>query len=128
MIGYHSQLTLDPDIGFEFFVLRLIAAEAALLRGLVGDLEEVGDRHRGEDRRAEARRARREQEAGVEAPRRPTGRGSTGTRAARRARGGRPLPRGFSSSSAGPPLPSSSVNGARTNAVTFFFEMSRLSL
>ena len=22
VVGYHSQLTLDPDIGFEFFVLR----------------------------------------------------------------------------------------------------------
>ena len=79
---------------------------AAVLGGLVGDLKEVRDRHRGEHRRAEAGGARGEQEPGVERRPTPTARGSRGTRAAPpapagarcradapRARPGRPCPR-----------------------------------
>lgn len=40
----------------------------------------------------------------------------------------RPVPREVSSSSAGPPLPSSSVKGARSGLVTLSLAISRLSL
>ena len=67
VIAYHSQLTLDPDLGFEFFVLvTSLPADAARPRSC-RRAEEVRDRHRREHRRAEARRARREQKPGVEA-------------------------------------------------------------